>query len=76
MKAKFILALPLIALFAIPGEASQTVSKPAVLSSAQRLVATQTALGLMLDPHQEPVLSVTLPRGFTTLDVRADPFRS
>lgn len=76
MKAKFILALPLIALFAIPGEASQTASKPLVPTPVQRLVATQTALGLMLDPHQEPVLSVTLPRGFTTLDVRADPFRS
>jgi hypothetical protein len=75
MKAKFLIALPLIALFAIPGAASQSVAKT-VVTPAQRLVATQAALGLKLDPHPAPAFSLTLPRGYTTLDVRADPFRS
>jgi hypothetical protein len=75
MKAKFIITLPLIALFAIPGEASQTLAKP-VATPAQRLVATQAALGLLLDPHVAPAFSVTLPSRFTTLDTHADPFRS
>jgi hypothetical protein len=59
LKIKILLALPLIAVFAIPGSASQPNLTP-----AQRLVAMQAVLGVGLDPHTDAPLSIELPQAY------------
>ena len=51
-------------------------NQPAVkLSELAPAFDNQQALALLLlDPYAETALSVTLPAGFATLDVDADPF--
>lgn len=70
-KAKALFALPLLAVLAIPGAAQQGGDTAA---QSERLFAAQGAIGLTLDPHAVPALSLELPSGFTTLDPHADPF--
>ncbi len=73
-KRKFLLALPVIAVLAIPGEASQPIGQGIPRSPEHRLMAMQSSLGLALDPHQAVELSFSMPKSFTALDMSADPF--
>jgi len=75
MKTKLILALPLVAIFAIPGSASQPDATDAV-GPQVRLRAMQVQLGVAVDPHQAAGFSISLPTGYTTFDLEADPFAS
>jgi len=54
-KFQLLLALPVVAVLALPGEA-----KP-VLSGA---APAQSEFGLFLDPHLPPVLSIVLPKAY------------
>ena len=59
--ARYLLALPLFAIFAIPGSASQ----PGLSTAEQRLAAMQAELGVTLDPHAASGFSIHLPEHFT-----------
>jgi hypothetical protein len=62
MKIKYVLALALVAMLAIPGTASQFAGSV----SARSPLATA---GLFSDPHAEPALSIELPTHFSAADV-------
>ena len=62
MKIKYVLALALVAMLAIPGTASQFAGPV----SAHSPLATA---GLFSDPHADPALSVELPTRFTAVSV-------
>jgi hypothetical protein len=64
-KTKILLALPLIAIFAIPGSAGQPNLTP-----AQRLAAMQSVLGVALDPHGDAPFSIELPELFAAEHVK------
>jgi drug/metabolite transporter (DMT)-like permease len=57
-----------IAMVVLPGVAGQ--NNPV----AGRLAAMQAQLGIAIDPNPAATLTITLPKGFTTLDVSTDPF--
>jgi hypothetical protein len=59
--AKYLLVLPLIAIFALPGSAEQLAN----VTPQQRLASMQAELGVTLDPHAEAPLSIQLPARFT-----------
>ena len=54
---KLMLALPVVAMLAIPGAAKQVGE----VESVRQASAPQAAFGLFLDPHVEPVLSFAIP---------------
>jgi len=58
--ARYLLALPLIAIFAIPGAAEQ----PGVMTPKQRLAAMQQELGVTLDPHAAVPLTIEVPQRY------------
>jgi len=70
-RSKYLFALPLLALLAIPGAAQQGGDQSGQI---ERLFAAQKAIGTALDPHVGASFSIALPKGFTTLDPYADPF--
>ncbi len=71
MKIRYILALALVAMFAIPGTASQFSALGA--SSAPVAHPAGSTGGLFDDPDGEPRLSLTLPTRFVAIDTAADP---
>jgi hypothetical protein len=75
MKLRYLLAGAFVAMFAIPGTASQLAVRSA--ASAPLLPSPGIATGgLFDDPHVAPALSITLPTRFTALDVGAHPLQS
>ncbi len=56
---KLMLALPVVAMLAIPGAAKQVADIDAAVMVAT--TAPQSAFGLFLDPHAEPILSYEAP---------------
>lgn len=71
MKTKFrklqlLLALPVVAVLALPGEAKTFISQDfAALAPAAESVPTQAVFGLLLDPHANPVLTIELPAAYS-----------
>jgi hypothetical protein len=63
-RTKFLLALPLLAIFAIPGSAGQPDLTP-----GQRLTAMQTLLGVAVDPHAASGLHIELPNQAAAMDL-------
>lgn len=59
MQIKYILASAAIAMFAIPGTASQLSARAAMSAPA-----TNGTAGLFSDPHGTPQLSIALPTRF------------
>ena len=75
MKIKYILAGALVAMFVIPGTASQLAQRQAAATP----IDMSSTLGLFSDPRAEPTLSITLPTAFVRLDFGTHPlaaFRS
>lgn len=69
MKIRYILSLALIAMFVIPGSASQFAA-----SAATSVVGSNgSTSGLFNDPDSTPVLSITLPSHFTAVSPSGDP---
>jgi hypothetical protein len=71
MQLKMIVAVVGLAAVALP--LAVVASQPAV-KRAPSLETAQVLSMLVLDPYENTELSVTLPEGFATLDVDADPF--
>jgi len=69
MKVKYILAAALVALFAVPGTASQLAARNAVNASPITAPAAMTTAGLFHDPNSEPQLTITLPTHFEAIAV-------
>jgi hypothetical protein len=69
VKIRTILALSLVAMFVIPGSASQFAATAA--PAANR--AEGSTDGLFNDPDATPRLSITLPTHFTALNTSGDP---
>ena len=77
MKIKYVLALGLVALFAVPGTASQLAARSAMNAPFIAPPAvTATTAGLFSDPNTEPTLSITLPTRFTALDIGSHPLQT
>ncbi len=75
MKIKYVFAAALVAMFAIPGTASQLAQRQAAVTP----IDASSTLGLFSDPRSEPVLSISLPTSFSGLDIGTHPlaaFRS
>jgi hypothetical protein len=60
LRLKLLLALPVVVLVALPGEA-KTSAQPAVTP------APQAVFGLLLDPYREPVLHIELPKAYRAI---------
>jgi hypothetical protein len=60
-KWTLLLALPVIAALAIPGEAASVSGQDGVAVTADTKALPQEAFGLFLDPHVEPVLHFAPP---------------
>lgn len=76
MQIKYILAAALVAMFVIPGTASQLAVRDAS-SAAFMAPATSVATGgLFHDPNVEPQLSIALPTRFAALDIGSHPLQS
>jgi hypothetical protein len=68
MKVISVAALPLVGLMALPGSPLTHPSQPlrleptpALVRQADRLTATQSVLGLTLDPYRAAPMSIALP---------------
>jgi hypothetical protein len=76
MKVKFILAAALVAMFAIPGTASQlAVRNSAGLPLIGPAPVASTA-GLFSDPNAVPQFSIKLPTRFVALDTGVHPLEA
>jgi len=71
MKVKYILAGALVALFAVPGTASQLAARAALNAPLDAPPVVATTAGLFHDPNAEPQLSITLPTRFEAISVGA-----
>lgn len=60
LKSMMLMALPLLAVLAIPGEAA-SVSSQDGLTAADSKPLPQAEFGLLLDPHVEPVFRFAPP---------------
>jgi hypothetical protein len=69
MKIRTILALALVAMFAIPGSASEFATNAAAAVST----ANGSTGGLFDDPDAVPHLSITLPTRFTAIPAVSEP---
>ena len=65
-KYTLLLALPVVAALAIPGEAKPVGSQDVGVAIADSKPLPQTEFGLLLDPHAEPVLHIDLPAAIWT----------
>jgi hypothetical protein len=75
MRIKYILAVAIVALFVVPGTASQLAARAATASPGAAVAASGTA-GLFDDPHVAPTLSIELPVRFVALDIGSHPLQS
>ena len=73
MKIKYILAAALVAMFAIPGTASQLAVRNSAGLPLIGPASTVSTAGLFNDPNAEPQLSITLPNRFVALDTGVHP---
>lgn len=69
MKIRYILSLAVVAMFVIPGSASQFAASAA----SSVVVPNGSTSGLFNDPDATPILSITLPASFTTIGSASDP---
>lgn len=69
MKIRTILALALVAMFAIPGSASEFATNAAAAVNT----AKGSTGGLFNDPDVVPQLSITLPTHFRAITTISDP---
>lgn len=76
MKVKFILAAALVAMFAIPGTASQLAVRSAASLPLIGPVPAVSTAGLFSDPNAAPQLSIRLPTRFVALDTGVHPLDS
>ena len=60
---KAVIVVGLVALVVLPGEAKPEPAHASALAVAVK-PTPQTAFGLFLDPHAEPVLSIELPTAY------------
>jgi len=70
MKIKYVLALGIVAMLAVPGTASQLAARGALSSPLIAPPVVSTTAGLFADPHAAPELSIMLPSHFSAADVR------
>jgi hypothetical protein len=68
MKIRYLIGAAVVAMFVIPGSASEFAA-----SAAQRNVVPGYAVSAFSDPDAEPVLSITLPTKFVAVDTQFDP---
>ena len=73
MKIKYILAAALVAMFAIPGTASQLAVRDSASLPLIGPAAMVATAGLFNDPNASPQLSITLPTQFVALDTGTHP---
>jgi hypothetical protein len=69
MKIRTILALALIAMFAIPGSASEFATNATAAANTTR----GSTNGLFYDPDAVPQFSITLPTHFTAINATGYP---
>jgi hypothetical protein len=69
MKIRTILVLALIAMFAIPGSASEFATN----ATAAANTASGSTNGLFFDPDAAPDFSITLPTHFTAISTTGYP---
>ncbi|HTJ57520.1 MAG TPA: hypothetical protein VL418_08165 [Devosiaceae bacterium] len=69
MKSSYIFAGTLVALFALPGTASQLMTRGSMSSSLLAPPLAAHTAGLFNDPNYKPRLSITLPKRFRALDI-------
>lgn len=74
MKIRYVLAVAFVAMFAIPGTASQLVARGAMSAPLATPPGIATA-GLFSDPNSAPQLSIRLPARFVALDVGTHPLQ-
>lgn len=74
MKIKYVLALGIVVMLAVPGTASQLAARAALKGPLLAAPVGATTAGLFSDPHVEPALSITLPTRFSAIDAEpVDP---
>lgn len=76
MKIKFILAGALVAMFAIPGTASQLAIRDSASLPLIGPVPTVATAGLFSDPNANPEFSITLPTRFVAFDAGTHPLET
>jgi hypothetical protein len=76
MKIKYILAGVLVALFAIPGTASQLAVRQAAEAAFLGQPGMASTGGAFSDPHVTPQLTIQLPTRFVALNFDAHPLAS
>lgn len=67
MKIKYILAGALVALFAVPGTASQLAARNVMDAPLIAQPVAAATAGLFHDPNSEPQLTITLPTRFEAI---------
>ena len=67
LKFTLLLALPIVAALAIPGEAASVSSQEGAVINADTKPLPQATFGLLLDPHVEPVLHFAPPTALWSL---------
>jgi hypothetical protein len=73
MQIKYIFAVALVALFAVPGTASQLAARSAMSAPFAGLPAATAASRGFDDPNLAPSLSIELPTRFVAADIEAQP---
>ena len=76
MKIKYLLAIALVAMFAIPGTASQLAARNALSGPLLAPVTAATSGGAFADPNAAPQLTISLPTRFTALDMGTHPLQT
>lgn len=74
MKITYVLAGAIVALFVVPGTASQLTAR--MSTPPMSTPSIRGTAGLFHDPNIAPQLSITLPTRFTALDVGTHPLDS
>jgi hypothetical protein len=69
MKIRYIVGAAVIAMFVIPGSASEF----AAIGAQHTASYAASASHLFNDPNAEPTLSITLPAKFVAVDTQFDP---
>jgi hypothetical protein len=76
MKIKYILAVGIVALLAVPGTASQLAARSAASAPLLPAPVGASTAGLFHDPSAAPVLSIRLPSRFVAFDIGTQPLQS
>lgn len=76
MQIKFILAGALVAMFAIPGTASQLAARQSLDAPLLGQLTAASTGGTFSDPHMAPQLSIELPTRFVAFNIGGHPLDS